>query len=379
MSDRKLNLLILVAGLGIGGAEVVIKHLVHAIDRRRFNVTVCCIKAAGMIGEELIRDGIEVVVLAEPGRQGPEYLTFVKLRRLIRARKIDIVHSHTTDALADAAVCRLLMPRLRLVHTFHFGNYPHADRRNLRIERTFCRLASKLVAVGEVQRHQIRSTFGLRDAAIQTIWNGVPYEPVVPDGSFRRLVGGTDRVLIGTIATMIPQKGLTDLLRVAERLRDIDRRVLFVIVGEGALRQELEALREQLGLADSVVLAGWIRNASRVALPEFDVFFQPSLWEAMSIAVLEAMAAGRAIVATSVGENRHIIEHGSDGLLVEAGDVDGMTAALARAVGDVDLRRRLGDAAAKKASEQFTVDRMTRAYEELYCNEQGIRDANSRH
>jgi len=91
------------------------------------------------------------------------------------------------------------------------------------------------------------------------------------------------------------------------------------------------------------------------------------------------MAAGRAIVATSVGENRHIIEHGSDGLLVEAGDVDGMTAALARAVGDVDLRRRLGDAAAKKASEQFTVDRMTRAYEELYCNEQGIRDANSRH
>lgn len=108
MSDRKLNLLILVAGLGIGGAEVVIKHLVHAIDRRRFNVTVCCIKAAGMIGEELIRDGIEVVVLAEPRRQGPEYLTFVKLRRLIRARKIDIVHSHTTDALADAAVCRLM-------------------------------------------------------------------------------------------------------------------------------------------------------------------------------------------------------------------------------------------------------------------------------
>ncbi len=128
MSDRKMNLLILVAGLGIGGAEVVIKHLVHALDRRRFNVTVCCIKTAGMIGEELIRDGVEVVVLAEPGRQKPDYLTFIKLRRLIRAKRIDIVHSHTTDALADAAVCRLLMPRLKLVHTFHFGNYPHADR-----------------------------------------------------------------------------------------------------------------------------------------------------------------------------------------------------------------------------------------------------------
>lgn len=366
MSDGKCNLLILVAGLGIGGAEVVIKHLVHALDRRRFNVAVCCIKTAGMIGEELIRDGVDVAVLSEPGRKRPEYLTFVKLRRLLRAKRIDVVHSHTTDALADAAVCRLLMPGLRLVHTFHFGNYPHADRRNLRIERTFCRMAGRLVAVGEVQRQQIRATFGLRDEAIQTIRNGVPHEPVVPDGSFRRLVGGTDRVLIGTIATMIPQKGLFDLLRVADRLRRIDSRVLFVVVGEGALRPKLEALRDELELADWVVLPGWIRNASKVALPEFDVFFQPSLWEAMSIAVLEAMAAGRAIVATSVGENRHIIEHESDGLLAEPGDLDGMTAALARVVGDVDLRRRLGEAAARKASEQFTVDRMARAYEDLY-------------
>ena len=173
-------------------------------------------------------------------------------------------------------------------------------------------------------------------------------------------------MLIGTIATMIPQKGLSDLLRVADRLRKIDHRVLFVIVGEGALRPELEALRDELGVADSVVLTGWIKNASKVALPEFDVFFQPSLWEAMSIAVLEAMAAGRAIVATSVGENRHIIEHESDGLLAEPGDLDGMTAALARVIGDAGLRRRLGDAAARKAEEQFTVDRMARAYEELY-------------
>ena len=128
-----------------------------------------------------------------------------------------------------------------------------------------------------------------RDAAIRTIWNGVPYEPVVPDGSFRRSVGGAGRVLIGTIATLIPQKGLSDLLKVARRVSDMDGRVLFVIVGEGALRPELEALRDELGLGDSVVFAGWVTNASKVALPEFDVFFQPSLWEAMSIAVLEAM------------------------------------------------------------------------------------------
>ena len=367
MSDSNVNILILVAGLGIGGAEVVIKHLVHALDRRRFNVTVCCIKAAGMIGEELIRDGFDVVVLSKAEAKRTDYLTFIKLQRLLREKRIDVVHSHTTDALADAAVCRLLSPRLRLVHTFHFGNYPHADPRNLRIERVSLRMASTLVAVGEVQRQQIRATFGLGESAIRTVWNGVPLEAVEPDGSFRTRVGGADRVLIGTIATMIPQKGLPDLLRVAQKLRDIDPRALFVIVGEGGLRREIEDLRNRLGVADSVVLAGWIRNASKVALPEFDVFFQPSLWEAMSIAVLEAMAAGRAIVATNVGENRHLIEHESEGLLVEPGDVDGMTRALARVVQDADLRRRLGDAAAKKAVKQFTVARMARAYEQIYA------------
>ena len=137
MSERKINLLILVAGLNIGGAEVVIKHLVYAIDRNRFNVTICCIKTLGVIGEKLRQDGFDVVVLNAEGKSGTDYLTFVKLRRLIRNRRIDVVHSHTTDALADAAMCRLTMPRLKLVHTFHFGNYPHANRQNLRIERVF--------------------------------------------------------------------------------------------------------------------------------------------------------------------------------------------------------------------------------------------------
>jgi glycosyltransferase involved in cell wall biosynthesis len=361
-----MNVLVLVAGLDIGGAEVVIKHLVHSIDHRRFKVTVCCIKTLGIIGHELLRQGFDVVTLAEAGQTKVDYLTFLKLWRLIRAKRIDIVHSHSTDALADAVTCRLLAPSLKVVHTFHFGNYPHADRQNLRIERVFSRFANRLVAVGDVQRQQVMSTFRIKGDAIDRIWNGVPIEAAVPDGSFRRSVGGADRVLIGTIATLIPQKGLADLLEVAHRLRRIHSEVLFAIVGEGRLRSELESMRDQLGLKDTVVLSGWVKDASRVVLPEFDVFLQTSRWEAMSVAVLEAMAAGRAILATRVGENSRIIEHGVEGLLVEPGDVDGMTDSLSRLVGDPALRQRLGTAAARRASEQFSVDRMVRAYEDLY-------------
>jgi glycosyltransferase involved in cell wall biosynthesis len=104
-------------------------------------------------------------------------------------------------------------------------------------------------------------------------------------------------------------------------------------------------------------------------VPEFDIFFQPSLWEAMSIAVLEAMAAGVPVVASRVGENPHIIEHGKDGLLIEPRDVEGMASALTTLVDDASLRRELGAAARDKVSRQYTVSHMTRAYEQIYREE----------
>ena len=138
-----------------------------------------------------------------------------------------------------------------------------------------------------------------------------------------------------------------------------------MIVGEGPLRQVLEEQRRQLGLEDTVVITGWIPNAATVALPAFDIFFQPSRWEAMSIAILEAMAYGRAIVATRVGDNPHVLVDEVSGLLVDRGDIDGMAGTLARAA-DPQLRVALGRAARTRFEQQFTCDLMVRAYEGVY-------------
>jgi glycosyltransferase involved in cell wall biosynthesis len=364
--DRKINLLIAVRGLNIGGAEVVIKHLVQAIDRKRFNVTVCCIKVRGVIGEELALDGIEIVTLSNSDNSKVDYFTFIKLLRLIRMKRIDVVHTHSADALADSAVCKLLMPHLKLIHTFHFGNYSNLRWRQMWIEKVFSRMANRLIAVGEVQRQQIRHVFRFRDGRIGKVWNGV--SPVLnpSNDSFRSRIGAENRIVVGTIATFIEQKGLRDLLVVARQFRDVGDRVRFVIVGEGNLRPELEEMRRELGLEEIVMFTGWVMNAAEVALPSFDIFFQPSLWEAMSIVILEAMAAGKPVVATRVGENAHVIEDEVDGLLVKPKDIEGMASALARLIDDSELRRRLGNAAALKVSQQFTVERMTWAYEDIY-------------
>ena len=374
MSERA-HVLVLASGLGFGGAETVIRDLVTTIDPQRFQVTVGCVKVVGPVGQQLADAGYDVVCLTDPASARVNYFTFLELRRVVQSRRIRLVHTHTTDGLADAALCRLTMPWLKLVHTFHFGNYPHVGRNNLRMEKMFSRVANQLVAVGEIQRQQIRRVFGFSERRLGMVWNGVPPAAAVQPGAadaFRRQIGAADRLVIGTIATMIEQKGLRDLLAVAAQLRDLRDRVCFVVAGDGHLRSELEGLRRELNLDDMVCFPGWVANAAQAALPAFDVFFQPSLWEAMSIAVLEAMAAARPIVATTVGENGSVVEDGRTGLLVPSRDVGAMAHALRGLIDDAERRRQLGAAALARFASHFTVDHMVRRYEQLYLDTLGV-------
>jgi glycosyltransferase involved in cell wall biosynthesis len=365
----KANILLLTSFLGIGGAETVVRDLARNLDRDRFNVSVCCLKALGPTGRELAAEGIDISVLPYSDPDRVNYFTSLQLRRVLRDKRIDVVHSHTTHALVDAAVCRCLSRSVKVVHTFHFGNYPCHGRRTLLMEGIALRFADRLVAVGQVQREQIKRTYRLSDRAIRAVRNGV-YLPASRnvDPAFRRSIGAEGKILVGTIANLIPQKGLHDLLSVARRVRDVRRDVHFVLVGGGNLRGELERHRHDLGLDDTVTFAGLLTNAASRALPSFDIYFQPSLWEAMSISILEAMAAGTSVVSTDVGEAPHLIEHGTEGFLYKPRDVEGMASAILLLAQDARLRRVTGEAAARKVAQRFSVEDMTRAYEELYLD-----------
>jgi glycosyltransferase involved in cell wall biosynthesis len=365
-ADRPINLLLLASSLWIGGAETVIRQLAETLDRRQFTLTVACLKQIGDIGNELIKEGIDVIRVSPVDPPQIDYLTSLKLRQLIRERGIDLVHTHTAHGLLDASLVKLTRPNLKIVHTFHFGNYPHTAKRILQFERTCWRAATRLVAVGDVQRGQIREVHRIPDDRIGTIHNGVRMPLAAGDPAFRAKYAADGALLIGTIATLIDQKGLFDLLEVAHRLKQAGAPVRFVICGEGVLRRELEARRRELDVDDMVSLAGWVTSAADVALPTFDIFFQPSLWEAMSVVTLEAMAAGKPLVATRVGEAPRIIQDGVDGLLTDPKDVDGMAAALRRLVADAGLRERMGAAARATIQRSLTVEHMTRNYERLY-------------
>lgn len=365
-SRNRRRILMLIRTLSGGGAELVVETLCAGLNASEFDVRICELNGSGEKAKALLARGYQVYSLSPTGKALSLPVRIRRLRRVITKNGVELVHSHSTDALADAAVCGRLGARFRHVHTFHFGNYPHLNTLHLRLERLFHRLPDELVAVGQNQAASIAETYDLDAPRIRVIWNGVNPRPSRVDRELIAPFIAGQRIVIGTIGTLIPQKGYADLLAVASELKRLGLPVVFLIVGGGPLRAELEATARAAGLEDTVVFLGWVKDASEVVLPAVDIFFQPSLWEAMSMVLLEAAAAGKAIVCTSVGEARRVITHGRTGLIVEPGDRDSMVRWLTQVVTDVAMRERLGQAARQDYLKHWTADRMVSEYAAMY-------------
>ncbi len=359
MPARMPHVMLTNGGLFGGGAEQVIGTLARHLRRCGCRVTVAVIHKGGEVQRDLEADGFEVISQIAAGASG--LASHRRVLDLIRERAVDIVHTHDLRSLIDVGLARLRDGSFSHVHTFHFGNYPFVTRKHLVMEGLFARVPDQLVAVGNAQRDSIIRTLRLAPARIRTIWNGVDRKAVAPP---LRVVPAVP--LIGSMSTLGPQKGVPTLLEAMALLKQRGQRFRLVIVGEGGMRAELETLRTQLGLADCVEFTGWRSDAATALLPTFDIFVQSSYWEAMSVVILEAMACGRPIVATSVGENPSVLKDGETALLVPARNAEALADALARALDDAALRHRLGGAAAADYAASLTGEAMARRYTGLY-------------
>jgi glycosyltransferase involved in cell wall biosynthesis len=270
--------------------------------------------------------------------------------------------------LLDSILCKFFNINIKTVHTFHYGNYPKLPLKYIFIERIFSRFADKLVAVGNVQKEKIKKTLQIGNRSIVTVYNGVPKISEKCPFPLVEQYHQKGFIIVGTVCTLIEQKGLTQLIDVAFEIKKMGRKALFLVAGEGHLRASLEEKARKLGLNDDVIFFGWVDNACYTFLPHIDIFFLPSLWEAMSVVVLEAMEAGKPVVVTDVGENRYVIEDGVDGFLVASGKTQPMADIISRLIEDPELRFKTGEKARVKIRTQFSVERMVSAYQALYTN-----------
>jgi glycosyltransferase involved in cell wall biosynthesis len=217
-------------------------------------------------------------------------------------------------------------------------------------------VVTRHVGVGERTSREVERLLGLPDGIVQTIHNGVPDEPF--EASTKRLRGP----VVGAVGRLEPQKGFDVLLRA---LREVPG-ASAVIVGDGEQRDELRALAERLGIQDRVDWIGW-RDEPRSYLPGFDVFVLPSRFEGFPLALLEALLAQRAVVATNVGSVAEAVLPEQTGLLVPRDDPAALAAAIQRLLADDALRARFGAAGRELVQSRFTATHMARSFERLYA------------
>ena len=362
-----IRVLQVASGLHYGGAEHVIARLVTGLDRQRFEVSVYCTKSTGAIAEQLRSQGVRVTVGRARTRL-QKYLASVGLRREIRRTRPDVVHSHGLEALAATgplAVARLVP---RWMHTFHFGNYPYPSARRMALEGFFSRRCDAPIAVSHAQRRALIRYHRLPDD-MRVIWNGVPANPHLGDSRIRERTRQEfnftpDTLVVGTVAVMSEQKGLPFLIEGAREVCANNAMARFLIVGGGHGDQESRLRRQaaELGIADRIVFAGWRPDVEEL-LMAMDVWVMSSLWEAMPLALLEAMSAARAMVVTDVGDNARLFTPGVSGILIPPRNGAALGKAVDGLLSDPARRTAIAAAARREFEQKFTVEQMLKSYE----------------
>jgi sugar transferase (PEP-CTERM/EpsH1 system associated) len=353
--------------LATGGTENIVRRLLTGLDPDRFEQSVCTVVPASGV------QGMRTICLGLQPNQ-PAYLMPRFIRTFYRARP-DIVHSRNW-ATIEAVLAARLTGVSAIVHSEHGRDLETMGAQPLR-RRVFRRLsyarADRVFCVSEELREYYCDQLGLPGRAFSVIANGVDVEQFRPSdrarGEMRAKLGaGPSTIVVGTVGRLDPVKDHVTLLRAAEIALSRGVDLQLVIVGEGTQRTTIErALAEKPELAQRTSLLGDVRNVAEW-LNALDIFVLSSLSEGMSNTLLEAMAVGVAAIATAVGGNRELIEDGSSGLLVPTGKPDALGNLLVNLAADQRRRRELGNNARARVVSRFSMDRMLKQYDDMYCD-----------
>jgi len=361
-----IRVLHIITNLGIGGAERLVVSAARGLPRDRFESVICCLTDRGPLAREVEADGVTVhCVNAYPGLSNP--LAFTRLVSIIGSVQPTIVHTHlqAPNLYGRLAACLVRVP---IVIATEHNVYTGKARRYIAVERMLARLTSALVAVSSEVQQFLGRQLRLPLARIQVIRNGVAAPQPTTEGvaALTARIGAVPTQLrLATIASLTSKKGHDVLLRALALLAGRGLCVAAVFAGDGPERARLELIAAELKLRDSVHFLGAVSNPADV-LAAADVFVLPSLVEGLPLALLEAMRAGKPIVATSVGGVPEAVTSGINGLLVAPADDLALADAIATLAASPRQRAELGDQARATADRDFTEQRYIGALVSLY-------------
>lgn len=367
MSPEGLRIGLWLESDGPGGAEIVVFRMAEELRRRgHYVVPMGPANGVGWLGAKFRDAGFEPRVFTL--RRSLDPMCLADLVTQIRRDRLDLIHSHefTMAVYGAAAARRAGRPHVTTMH----GNQTMtaALRRRVALRWAFRRSAAT-IAVSVETRRQLAAALGLSTDVADVVVNGVPDRRGDPAPIREELGLSQDEVLLVAVGNLDTRKGHILLLQALQQLRAAGLRTrwrLAIAGGRGGdQRERLEAFAREHGFQDRLHLL-----TQREDIPDLlaaaEVFAMPSLWEGLPLALLEAMLAGKAIVASRVSGIPEAVSDDVEGLLSTPGDVGSLADALGRLLAEPSLRTRLGAAAQARARREFTVEAMVDAYERYY-------------
>jgi glycosyltransferase involved in cell wall biosynthesis len=384
-SERRIKILRVIARLNMGGPALHVAYLTEGLTKRGYDTTlVAGSLARGEDSMAFVADarGVEVVRIDELGREiSPlrDLMATIRLARLIRKERPQILHTHTAKAGTVGRVAARLAGSRKppiVVHTFHghvlrgyFG--PVRTLLFRLLERWLAAGTTALIAVSPQVRDDLVALGVAPRERFVVIRLGIELDERVASemngrGESRRYLGiPGDRFAVGWIGRMTAVKRTDDVLIAFKSLRDSGVDAVLCMVGDGPDRIPLEQRAHELGVARDTVFLGYQEDVAPF-YAAFDVLVLPSGNEGTPVTVIEALAAERPVVATRVGGVPDVVRDGEDGFLVEAGATDDLADRLGRLARDPALRARMGKKGRERVLPRYAVGRLVDDVDELY-------------
>ncbi len=350
-------------------------QLLKGLDRDRFSATVCCLtSAAGPYADDIRQLGIDVYSIGFQGLRIFRYPHRVagqlfRLARLIRRERPDIVHGYLfwayvlgTFAARAARVPRVVSSRRSL------GNFKAGKLHYLLLERLSNAMTSLVIANSRAVRADAMRQEKLPPRKVIVIYNGVDssqFRATAPAALVEDLQLQDAEPVVTVVANFIDYKGHGFFFDAWRRVAATVPSAVAILVGDGPERAKWEGRIMADALGSSVRFVGSRRDIPAI-LALTDIVVHPSLEEGFSNAILEAMAAGRPVVATAVGGNTEAIQDGRTGILVPARDSEALAAAILILAREPGRAREMGSAGRERVARHFSVEQMVRSYESVY-------------
>lgn len=366
-----------VENLERGGLERTVIDLIGAQREAGHECRVICLFQRGPLADELSTRGVVVEVCGK--NQGIDTKAVRRARGFLQQTPAGILHTHNATAHYHAVLAAYGLPLQRIINTRHGMGETKQGSRGEWLYRRSMRLTDYAVAVCEAARGRLARSGVRPRIRLLSIPNGIRLDGFAATSLEARvalvselgLPAGTR--IIGTVGRLQPVKDQATLIRAFRHVHDRLPDTALVIVGDGALRQELERVATSEGIVDAVRFLGDRSDVARL-LQGMDLFALSSLSEGYSIALLEACAAGLPIVATAVGGNAEIVRDGINGVLVPSGDPIALAASISDLLQSPQRVESMGSAGRAWVQQEGSFKTMSERYLQLYAGEEASND-----